>query len=230
MKNWKIDKYKIATFIALLFHVSGLIGMFTSKHDWFVSNTPLNLLIMFGLIIWTHSEKNLPFFIFAAVAFVTGMVTEMIGVNTGLLFGKYEYGKVLGAGLYRVPWLIGINWFTVMYCCGIFISHLHSFIERQTVTAESIITPQMRFMSFIIDGALLATFFDYILEPVAVKLGYWTWLEDGNIPFLNYACWFLISMLLLTVFNLLTFNKRNQFAVHLLIIELLFFGALRTFL
>ncbi len=230
MKKWKINKFRIATFIAVLFHVSGFIGMFTSKHDWFIANTPLNLLIMVALIIWTHTGKNVSFFAFIGICFAAGLLTEIIGVNTSLLFGKYEYGEVLGTGIMNVPWVIGVNWFTVMYCCGIAIAHLHRRIERQSATADTFLTPRIQLISFIIDGALLATFFDFILEPVAVKLGYWTWHGDGNIPFTNYLCWFLISCLLLTVFKLLSFSKHNQFAVHLLIIELLFFGALRTFL
>jgi len=230
MKNRKIDKFKIATFIAILFHVCGFIGMFTLKHDWFVANTTLNLLIMAALIIWTQTDKNAAFFAFFIICFLIGMLTEMIGVNTSLLFGKYEYGKVLGKGIMNVPWLIGLNWFVVIYCCGVVIAHLHRRLERHTAMSEAFITPQLQLMSFIIDGALLATFFDFILEPIAVKLGYWTWLGDGDIPFTNYLCWFLISVLLLTVFKLLSFSKHNQFAVHLLFIELLFFGALRTFL
>lgn len=228
MKNWKVTKFHAATFIAVLFHVSGFIGLFTSKHDWFVENTPLNLLIMAALIIWTQPNKNAGFFVFVVTCFATGMLTEIVGVNTSMLFGKYEYGKVLGKGIINVPWLIGVNWFTVVYCCGMAIAHLQRRIERQY--AESFLTPQIKLLSFVIDGALLATFFDFILEPVAIKLGYWTWLGEGNIPFFNYLCWFLISGVLLTVFRLLSFSKHNQFAVHLLIIELLFFGALRTFL
>ena len=230
MKKWKIDKYTVATFIAVLFHVSGFIGMFTSKYQWFVANTPLNLLVMFSLLIWTHKGKNRPFFIFVFICFGIGMITEIIGVNTSLLFGRYKYGKVLGPGVLNVPWLIGLNWFTVMYCSGVVVAHVHRRIERVSSSAESLLTPKLRLFSFIFDAALLATFFDWVLEPVAVKLGYWQWLGDGSIPFSNYLCWFLISGFLLTVFKLLSFEKHNQFAVHLLIIELLFFGALRTFL
>lgn len=230
MKKWKIDKFKTALFIAILFHVFGFIGMFTSKQNWFIANTPLNLLIMAALIIWTQTEKNRAFFAFVIICFAAGMLTEMIGVNTSLLFGKYTYGNVLGRAMMNVPWLIGVNWFTVMYCCGVTITHLHKRIEQQAEMSESVLTPRLQLLSFVIDGALLATFFDFILEPVAVKLGYWQWLGEGNIPFSNYLCWFLISVLLLTVFKLLSFSKHNQFAVHLLIIELLFFGALRTFL
>lgn len=230
MNKLKINNYHVATFIALLFHSTGFIGLFTSKQSWFIANTPLNLLIMFGLIVWTQTEKNAAFFLFVLVAFATGMITEMIGVNTSLLFGKYEYGNVLGKGIKNVPWLIGINWVTVIYCCGVVISHMQTWLLNKLPTAQNLLSSQSQFISFVIDGAMLATFFDSMLEPVAVKLGYWKWLGDGNIPFSNYLCWFLISALLITVFRLLRFSKHNQFAVHLLIIEGLFFSAVRTFL
>src|SRR5215203_650278 len=116
MNIQKINKQQLATFIALLFHVSGFFGMLTRYKCWFIANTPLNLLIMFGLIVWTHPGKNASFIAFFFFAFATGMVTEIIGVNTAFLFGRYEYGKTLGKGLLGVPWLIGINWFTIMYC------------------------------------------------------------------------------------------------------------------
>jgi putative membrane protein len=230
MNKLKINRDHIATFIALLFHVSGFIGMFNSNKALLIENTPLNLLIMFGLIVWTQREKNVQFFLFVLIAFATGMITEMIGINTAMLFGKYEYGKVLGKGVGNVPWLIGVNWFTVIYCCGVGISHMQSWFFLRSPAAQTVMTPQTQLISFIVDGATLATFFDLILEPVAVKLGYWKWLGDGSIPLYNYVCWFLISALLLTVFRLLRFSKHNQFAVHLLIIETLFFSALRTFL
>lgn len=229
MKHVVISKNNVATFIALLFHVSGCIGMFTSSASWFIQNTPLNLLLMFGLVIWTHQEKNRAFFIFLLIAFATGMVTEMIGVNTSLLFGKYVYGNVLGIKLYNVPLLIGINWFVIIYCAGVAMSFLHTYIEVKMVTAGHFFTPQLQMFSLIIDGALLATFFDYIMEPAAVKLGFWQWHEDV-IPLKNYASWFMISVALLYVFSKLTFNKHNQFAIHLLIIQLLFFGLIRSFL
>jgi putative membrane protein len=229
MNSPKVNKQHVATFIALLFHVSGFLGMLTSYKTWFIANTPSNLLIMFGLIVWTHPGKNPAFFTFLFIAFATGMITEIIGVNTGLLFGRYAYGNTLGKGLISVPWLIGINWFTIMYCCGIILSHLQSWFFSRLPVAEAVVSSRSKFFSFIIDGAMLATIFDFLLEPVAVKLGYWRWLPNGDIPLTNYLSWFLISTLMLTVFKLLSFPKRNQFAVHLLIIESLFFMAIRTF-
>lgn len=225
-----LNRYHIATFIALLFHVSGCIGMFTSHREWFIQNTPLNLLLMFGLLIFTHQPKRLHFFGLVLLCFTVGMATEILGVHTGLLFGNYSYGDVMGVKFMQVPLLIGINWFVIVYCAGMVVTKFHNWIEAKYVTAGSMLSQQLKNVSIIIDGALLATFFDYIMEPVAVKLGYWSWLGNGSIPFLNYLCWFVISAGLLYFFTRLKDQPVNHFAVHLFIIQLLFFGVLRTFL
>ncbi len=223
------SKVHIATFITLLFHVSGCIGMFTRHREWFIQHTPLNLVIVFVLLLWTQRVKNIAFFIFVGLAFATGMVTEMIGVNTGLLFGDYRYGTVLGPAINNVPWLIGVNWFTVVYCSGVLVHTLHHWLAKQRGIDARMLPPAILFFSLVVDAALLTTFFDWVMEPVAVQLGFWSWGGE-NIPFKNYFCWFVISALLLVVFKLLRFDKQNQFAVHLLLIQLLFFGVLRTFL
>ena len=88
------------------------------------------------------------------------------------------------------------------------------------------LSKRMVTISLVLDGALLTVFFDWVMEPVAVKLGFWQW-EGGVIPFFNYLCWFLISAALLLLFRYLRFDKTNHFAVHLFIIQLLFFLTLR---
>jgi putative membrane protein len=163
------------------------------------------------------------------VAIVTGIVVEIIGVNTALLFGEYSYGKVLGVQFKNVPLIIGINWFIVMYCCGI---STHSLLKKalSKIPQEVVTTPKsIKAISVIIDGATIAVFLDWIMEPVAVKLGYWQWKTEA-IPFYNYLCWFIISIGLLTVFHFCNFNKQNKFAIHLLLIQAMFFLLLRTFL
>lgn len=89
---------------------------------------------------------------------------------------------------------------------------------------------QIKAFSIVMDGATLAVVFDWLIEPVAVKLGYWTWLGNGQIPMFNYISWFVISMLLLLIFHVLPFQKQNKFAVNLLLIQAMFFLLLRTFL
>ncbi len=181
------------------------------------------------LLVWTQQQKNIHFFLFLISAWAVGMCTEIIGTNTSLLFGSYKYGNLLGIKLKNVPLLIGINWFVTIYNAGVIVTIFDDWILRK-LSGDAHFSSVMLTLSFIIDAALLATFFDWLMEPVAVKLGFWQWLADGQPPLFNYTSWFVISALLLAVFRWLKFNKHNHFAVHLFIIQLLFFLTLRTFL
>ncbi len=220
-------KPAIPLFIAILFHFMGVLGiLLTPYRDWFIANTPLNLILM-GILLAASQEKiEKGFVLFFLMAFVTGMVTEMIGVNTGVLFGDYAYGTVMGPKLLGVPFLIGMNWFVVVFCCG---SLMHKLNKVMLAKYEAPIPVAIIKWSVIIDGAVLTTFFDWLMEPVAIKLGFWTW-DGDTIPMLNYACWFVISAILLAVQQQLKIKAQNHFAIHLLIIQALFFLSLRIFL
>ena len=226
----RFTKFDIATAVAVLFHTIGLIGLLFFDKTFFLAATPINLLLSFALLIWTQTNKNLFFFLFLIACFAVGIAVEIIGINTGLLFGDYTYGNVLGPKVQNVPLLIGVNWFLIIYCCGISINTLlMKAINR--IAADTGKNPMaLKALSVIIDGATLAVFFDWLMEPVAVKLGYWVWNGDGSIPMFNYICWFVVSLLLLTIFHFAKFNKQNKFAVNLLLIQIMFFLLLRTFL
>lgn len=222
--------YRIATFLAILFHLCGLLGiLFTPYRDWFVQHTPLNLLLMAVLLAGCQEEKNISFFLFILLCFLTGMGTEMIGVNTGRLFGSYHYGKILGPQWNGVPWLIGVNWFVIVYCSAVIMQTFHQWFEEQMAPANTGLSPVLLRWSLVLDGALLAVFFDWVMEPVAVQLGFWQW-HTAAIPGFNYACWFFTSAFLLVMLHWLQFPKTNRFAIHLFIIQLLFFLALRIYL
>ncbi|MGG9960097.1 carotenoid biosynthesis protein [Ferruginibacter sp. SUN106] len=224
----KFSKYQIATAIAVLFHAIGFAGIVFFKDSFILQSTPINLLLMFGLLAWTQAEKNTSFWIFVLITAAIGIAVEVIGVNTKLLFGDYIYGSVLGPKIKNVPLIIGINWVIIIYCCGV---SVHTLLVKaiDKVSTETATPPMaLKAVSVIVDGATLAVFFDWLMEPVAVQLGYWKWADE--IPFYNYLCWFIVAMALLAVFHFLKFNKQNKFAVHLLMIQVMFFLLLRTFL
>lgn len=225
-----ITKYQVATAIAVLFHAIGLTGILFFDRDFFIQTTPFNLLLMFVLLVWTQFERNAWFWIFMAACVVIGISVEIIGVNTGVLFGNYQYGEALGIQLKKVPLLIGINWFIIMYCCGVSVHTLLMKIIKGLPPDAAPGSKNLKALSVIVDGATLAVIFDWLMEPVAVKLNYWIWKGDGSVPFYNYICWFLVSILLLMVFHFGKFEKQNKFAVNLLLIQVMFFLILRTFL
>jgi putative membrane protein len=224
------QKNNIALSVAILFHVCGAVGIICTPYKkWFIHNTPFILFVMTVLLVLTQKEKNIAFSFFLLLCYATGLLAEMIGVNTGYLFGNYKYGTVLGPKIYGVPWLIGVNWFIAVFCSGNIIFRLNEWLYKKLPT-DMRPSHAVQLFSFVIDAALLTTLFDYVLEPSAIKLGFWKWLPNNSIPVYNFGCWFIISGALLTVFRLLRFDKHNQFATHLFIIQILFFLVLQTFL
>ena len=223
-------KQQAALGIAIIFHTVGLIGILLVNKDFFIPLTPLNLLLSFALVLWTQEDKKNYFLLFVLICFVTGIITEWLGVNHQLLFGEYRYLSPLGPQWEGVPLIIGVNWFVIMYCCGMSVQLVLNKIWNQLKDDDMPVRNDVGFWAIVLDGALLATFFDWVMEPVAVKLGFWQWAGDGSIPFKNYWSWFLVSAFLLLLFRLFRFEKNNLFGVHLLLIQLIFFLILRTFL
>lgn len=228
MKNF--SRYQVASALAILFHTVGLIGILFFNSAVFNKTTPLNLLLMAGLLVYTQPKKNRAFFVFFSSCFFIGILAEIVGTATGWLFGNYSYGEVLGPGIFSVPWIIGINWFIIIYCCGITIQMLLNKLTRRLAAQTGLPPKSIQTLSVVVDGATLAVVLDWLIEPVAVKLGYWKWLDDGEIPLYNYLCWFMVSAILLIIFKQLKFERENKFAVNLLLIQAMFFLLLRTFL
>jgi putative membrane protein len=221
-----IKKYN-PFYLALLFHITGVLGiLFTPYKDLFVYSTPIVLLTMFILLINTQNKYTKDYILFFLIAFVIGMATEILGVNTGLLFGDYQYGQVLGPKIFGVPLLIGFNWYIIVFCSGALLAQCMEMVKSKL---NINITASTSTYIIVIGGAAIATFFDFILEPIAVKLNFWSW-NNGYVPLFNYVCWFVISVILLSV--KLYLNKRivNTFATSLLIIQAIFFLMLNLFL
>jgi putative membrane protein len=200
---------KWSLFVTLLVHVSGAIGMTFFNREFFVGFTAVNLLLMFILLLWNETELRFTYLKAILFAFVAGLFAEIIGVNTGILFGDYHYSKIFGEKLMGVPILIGLNWFCIVYA---------SF----QVVLKFIKSVHLNSFAIAFLTAFLATLFDFVMEPVAIELGFWQW-HTPEIPFLNYACWFIISFLIALFFHWVGVKKNNPFAVYLFFIQLLFF-------
>lgn len=202
-----------AVFVAALVHISGAIGMSFFDRALFVAFTPVNLLLMFLLLLWNEGRLTKNFIAGFVIAGLTGILSEMIGVHTGLLFGNYVYGDVLGGKIWDVPLLIGLNWFCIVYCAHVVTSSILSGKAKKG------------FILAIVSG-FLATLFDWVMEPVAVELGFWQW-EEGIIPLYNFFCWWVIATLVSYIFFLLQLKSANNFAPVLFFVQFIFFLLLR---
>ena len=192
--------------LLLIPYAVGLIGILLPlSRSLFLSLTPLMLAYSFLLVVieeygWVK-RKIIPLIIILVGSFVA----EYIGVNKGWLFGDYQYGTALGYKLEGVPIIIAFNW--VMLCIA-----SRSFVNL--VVKNNVLSSLL--------AAVLVTAFDFLLEPVAIRFGWWWW-NAGEIPLFNYACWFGFAFL----FQLMLYNPRITFRGYwIILIQAIFFWVL----
>lgn len=203
-------KNRICIIVIFLFHLVGLIGfIIPSLTVLFITLVPWHLLLMLGIIIYSYDNFDSRFLLFALTAFGIGFLAEYIGVHTGWLFGHYQYGRTLGIKLFEIPLMIGVNWFLLVYAAGI------------TLAAK----PPKKYIGKNTFRSYGPYPVDVLIEPIAIHFDYWHWLDAG-VPFKNYVCWFVLSALLLFIFEQFKFKRQSIVGPTLLIAQFLFFAVL----
>ena len=188
---------KISIGILWLFHLSGLLGLLYIDKNLFASLTPLNLFISSTLLFVNQKSLKKKEIIIVLLIFLIGMIAEILGVNYGLIFGKYDYGDNLGLKLLGVPLLIGLNWVVLTFICGSISNH---FIKN-------------KYLSIVV-AIILMLLVDITLEPIAPILDYWEF--SGSIaPIQNYIGWAFTSLLTLSIYQF--FYSKKEFPYFILI-------------
>jgi len=193
-------------FIIWLFNVSGIIGIYLGFEDWFISLTPLNLIISLLAILVVESSSNFKRIVPYLVPFAIGMIAEMLGVNYGLLFGNYAYGANLGPKIAGVPWMIGVNWAILTYASATIARHWFKNLWASAFT-----------------GAALMLTLDLLLEISAPRFDYWEF-QNGIVPLQNYIAWFGLGLLANYIFQRLTSQGNILLAVNIYLAFFTFFA------
>lgn len=198
--------HKEILLIYIMFTV-GIIGHLSSATEGLMLMlTPITLLFLGTLVIYVSnktSESNFIMWIISTYLFT--FMIEVIGVKTGIVFGEYSYGKTLGLKMFDVPLIIGLNWTLVILGSIVFVK---LFIDNIFIS------------SFL--ASLIAVFFDFVMEPVAVKLDYWSWTYN-IIPLQNYLAWFILAFISSAIFNLLKVKIGSKLPITYVIAQLVFF-------
>ena len=200
-------KFKISIGLLIAFYFFGMVGILTNNQTInFLSLTPLNLLVNLFLLLINHENgTKIQWVIFAFIA-VFGFFLEVIGVNTGYIFGDYVYESTLGWKLFNTPLIIGINWLILSYSVVYTFSR---FVKQKIITAFF--------------GAFVLLLLDILIEPVAMNYGFWTW-NNNMVPLKNYVAWFCVSFFLCYIISLFKGESKNKLATYLLILQFIFFG------
>jgi len=203
---------RVQIFLGIFFLV-GFWGItIPQTHLLFLKLFPTALILSFALMLLFHREtfgpRTLSSIILIAVA---GYFIEVAGVNTGLIFGDYTYGKTLGYQIFNTPLLIGLNWVMLSYA-------LYSVTENMPV----------RLMLKILIASALMVFYDFVLEQTAPLVDMWHW-ENGTVPLQNYIAWFVVSALFQLLLKISGVRTGNSLAWKIILYQAVLFISLILF-
>ena len=200
-----IKKYTIH--LLLIFHVIGMALFIYLQEAPSISY--LTILLSAVLVLINEPKSNRSILLFLTI-FLLGYVIELIGIQTGWLFGDYSYQPAMGPLFMSTPIIIGATWYAVVVGAANIARKIKASIIGRSLLA-----------------GLFAAFLDFFIEKVAIAYGLWNW-ELGFVPFYNYLCWFIFSVLFAFIY--LRFQKAtNKSSIYLFIIWLGFFALLTLF-
>lgn len=205
-------EFYLTIFLYIFFGAGVIWHLWSVTRNLMLTFTPYglllaNLIVLYPLIVKRY-KKSL---YWVSITFIFTFIFEIIGIHTGFIFGDYFYGTILGPKLFKVPVLIGLNWVLVIFG-SIKISKIFS---------------SDKILSSLIAG-LLAVIFDLALEPVAVKFGYWNWMNN-SVPPQNYFAWFFITFLASILFYFLRIEDTSKLPKHYFYAQIIFFLMLNFF-
>ncbi|MDD2285360.1 MAG: carotenoid biosynthesis protein [Paludibacter sp.] len=189
------------------FYIIGVTGMvIPATSALFMKLIPLALLMNFGLLLMHHEDKfSVKTILIFSLILLSGFFIEILGVQTGIIFGEYIYGKGLGWKLWDTPLIIGLNWLLLVYTTATI---------TQKIKAHNIIRIAL--------GAGMMLVYDVVMEQVAPRMDMWSW-KDGIIPVENYIAWFVIASLFHALIQFSGIKIRNKISETVLIAQFVFF-------
>lgn len=208
-----VEKYWQLLLLAF-FYAVGVLGHSLANFLPLMKDlTPYTLLVTSAFVIYiTKNDWNRKVIIWAVATFIFTYALEVAGVHTGLVFGRYTYGETLGFKVFEVPLIIGLNWVIIIYA-------VVSILTKATNNLFAFI--------FLAGTAVVA--FDFVMEPVAVHLGYWRW-EGDRIPFQNYLAWFIIAITSAVGYYFLRQKPESDIPIWYVGIQFIFFVLLNFIL
>ena len=203
---------KIFLFIIWLNQLFGVFGILIIDFDLFLSLSPISLIFTFLIVVCSNIEVSYKSFATIIIIFFLSIISEIIGVNYGILFGSYYYGDNLGYSMYGVPLVIGLNWVVLTVSCGNIASY---FFEKN------------KYLS-IFFGSLLMLILDVIMEQVSGNIDFW-YFNDDNLIF-NYITWFILGACNQYFYQSLNYIKTLVTSVNVYLSFVVFFLILFVYL
>jgi len=189
-----------------LFTISGILGIISSASSWFLALTPLYLGFNFLVILLCLKDQKIRVLKAISIPFILGFITEVLGVNFGLIYGSYTYGENLGLKIFDVPLIICLNW-----CLLTIVSADVGKLITQNKDAR------------IFSGALLMILLDVLIEISAPRFDFWLF-KDGIVPLTNYFGWFIVASISHWWYQSFKINTNSKISCHVITCLFVFFS------
>ena len=198
---------KTTSLFFVVFYTVGIIGMsIPLSYPLFLKLIPFALILSFIALVFFQTSKMewKAIWVYLGI-YLTSFIVEAIGVNTGQVFGYYNYSNGLGPKVFETPIIIGFNWLFLIY-------------TTSSVVESWSIHPIYK----IIIASIGMLMYDLVLEQLAPKLEMWHW-KNEIIPLQNYLAWLGLALLFHAILKISNIKIQNRLASLLLGCQFLFF-------
>lgn len=122
---------------------------------------------------------------------LTSYAVELVGVHTGLPFGRYRYTGGLGPAPGGVPVLVALSWATM---------------ATIALRAARVLRPRGGTGAVVAIAAATLVTWDVFLDPQMVADGHWQWADTSpgayGVPLTNVVGWVVVAVVLVAVLQL----------------------------
>ena len=194
--------------LVLITSLSSVISNFTSISIFGIAGS-LFFFLTFAFVL-LHSSKmlgNKKTAIFFIVAFLIGLVFEILGVIYGEIGGGHYYYTAPNLFFGLVPFVTPFSWVIIIYICytitNLFLFGFNGEKPKKTDSLRYFIG--LTTLLSVISG-LIAVNLDMILDPVSVapQVASWVWIGGGpyfGIPIGNFIGWVLVAGFAVFIFR-----------------------------
>lgn len=202
----------------------------TSRNNDFLLTAPIIAFLFVGAFFmvnvelppWSHWLSGVNIILFAAPAFwatrrwqgwrdavlmwamlgVYALLIETLAIFTGFPYGHFGYTELLGSKLFGVtPWTVFLAWTPLI-------------VGAFAVAGQIVGNPLGR----LILTAVIATIFDLVLDPGAVRLGFWQYESGGwfyGVPWSNFGGWLVSGTIGAALIEVFVYLRRPLLPVPL---------------
>ncbi len=176
-------KHKSLLLVAIVFAILGLFLARIPMHAelWYISVIAILLFgtpVVFFTVRWLGRRRGL---LLITLLGIYALLFETIAVKTGLPYGSFSYGGLLGPKLFNaVPATVLIAW-TPLVLGTLALLQTIKPLWKQALVAT-----------------LMLVVIDMVLDPAAVHVGFWSWDTPGiyyGVPPINFFGWVLSGSL-----------------------------------